>query len=63
MRKWDIALVEQNDQVVVHVADCREVRALAALGVPVATMLGCQGLPDDLPYASCLREAIIKRGA
>lgn len=58
-RAWDIALVEQGGEITVHVADCQEVRELAEQGVPVVTMIGCQELPHDLPFAVCLRTAIL----
>jgi hypothetical protein len=32
---------------VLHRADCPEVRAQAAAGDPVATLLGCASIPDD----------------
>jgi hypothetical protein len=60
MTDWDIALVEGPDgQVCVHLANCQEVRALADKGHPVATLIGCASLPEDLNFARCLRDAIV----
>ena len=54
----DIALTEGRDgSVTVHRADCPDVRTLAELGFPVATLLGIQNdIPDDLERHSCLEE-------
>jgi len=55
---YDLALAEDgNGKVVVHRADCPEVRALADAGEPVMTMFGCAKLPpDDVPRHSCLNQ-------
>ena len=38
-----------------HRADCRAVRALAAAGEPVLTLLSCEREPDDdIPRHDCL---------
>ena len=60
----DLALTEgRNGEAIAHRADCErparagtlQVRALAAAGQPVMTMLGCEKpLPDDVPRHSCL---------
>jgi hypothetical protein len=56
VKPYDIALTEeQPGKVMVHRADCPDARRQAAQGLPVATMLGCEGpLPKDLPKHSCL---------
>ena len=53
----DIALAEGSDgNVVVHRADCPDVRAQADRGDPVATLLGIQEMPDDIERHTCLKE-------
>ena len=54
----NVALAEGEDgQVVVHRADCPDVRAQAERGEMVATLLDIQNpLPDDLERHSCLTE-------
>lgn len=54
----DIALTEGRDgSVTVHRADCPDVRVLADLGFPVATLFGIQQQPpDDLERHSCMEE-------
>ena len=55
----DIALTEGGDDeiLVVHRADCPDVRKLADMGRPVVTMLGCTNPPPpELPRHSCLDE-------
>jgi hypothetical protein len=54
----DLALTEgRNGKAIAHRADCPEVRALAAAGQPVMTMLGCEKpLPADVPRHSCLEQ-------
>src|SRR5262245_23487227 len=50
----DIALVEKDGEIIVHRADCPEVRRLAAQGEPVATLFGCeQPLPPEYKWHSC----------
>jgi hypothetical protein len=55
MTEIDVALTpgEKEGELVVHRADCPDVRVLAALGVPVATLLGCERMPEG-PRHSCL---------
>ena len=52
----DLALTEgPNGKAIAHRADCPQVRALAAAGQPVMTMLGCEKpLPADVPRHACL---------
>lgn len=54
----DYALAPDADgDVVVHRADCLDVRVAAAQGVPVVTMFQCQGtLPPDLKKHTCLED-------
>lgn len=56
MKGWDIALVEDKEtgELEAHTANCPYVRALAEAGEPVATLLGCERLPDNLPHRECL---------
>lgn len=43
------------DLLVLHRADCPQVRAQAAKGEPVMTLYGCLGDPDkDMPRCKCL---------
>lgn len=54
---WDIALVpDAQGKLVVHQAACPTARAAAEAGVPVATLYGCEKLPDDVELAACLKE-------
>jgi hypothetical protein len=39
---------------ILHRATCPGVRMQAMLGEPVATMLGCESIPDDIDWHSCL---------
>jgi hypothetical protein len=52
----DYALAaDEQGKIIVHRADCPDVRAQAAAGDPVATFLGCERpLPDDLTRHDCL---------
>ena len=50
---YDIALTEGRFGVIAHVADCPQARMEAAMGYPVATLIGCKRLPE-LPFHSCL---------
>jgi hypothetical protein len=55
---YDIALTENKDGgLLVHRADCRQARTMAALGMMVCTMLGCEQLPNELefPRHDCLQ--------
>jgi hypothetical protein len=53
----DIALTQEDTgEITMHRADCRRARALAALGKPVATLLGCTTLPLDLTRCRCMTE-------
>ena len=53
----DIALTSVGNKVVVHTASCPEARMMAALGYPVATLLGCKEMPDQsLPRHSCMEK-------
>lgn len=53
---YDIALTEGRDgKVVVHRADCPGARLMADLGFPVATLFGCEQMPDELPLHDCLQ--------
>lgn len=46
---------DEYGTVIFHRADCPQVRALADRGVPVMTMLGCEGaFPEGSRYHSCL---------
>lgn len=54
---WDYSLEESTGVVRAHRPDCPQVRALAALGEPVATLLGCASrLPADIATHACLEE-------
>ena len=61
--KWphDIALASDRGQVMVHTADCPDVRAAAARGEPVCTLFGidtkkADKLPLNVKRHSCLDE-------
>ena len=56
--QMDLALTEgPTGGAIAHRADCPQVRALAAAGQPVMTMLGCEKpLPADVPRHSCLEQ-------
>ena len=50
---------ESGEHLVAHRADCPTVRRMAADGVFVATMLGCDGMPPaDVPRHDCLNADI-----
>ena len=57
-RAHDYALAEAGQGgVIAHTATCPTVRFQAAMGVPVATLFGCEGeLPDDIPRHDCLKD-------
>jgi hypothetical protein len=56
----DIAMVHDNStgEVMVHKADCPVARRMAEEGHPVMTMLGCQKVPDDYKWHSCLDRSL-----
>jgi hypothetical protein len=56
----DIAMSQNKDtgEILLHRADCPEVRQMAADGHPVMTMLGCRkgSWPDVCPWHSCITD-------
>lgn len=53
----DLALAAGPDgRPLLHAANCPAVRAQAARGEFVGTMLGCERLPDDIPRHTCLSD-------
>jgi hypothetical protein len=56
-KDYAVAPDERGD-LVLHRADCPDVRMMAAAGLPVMTMLGCEREPGaDLKRHVCLDEA------
>lgn len=54
---WDLAIAKGEDgEMMVHRANCPSVRAQAANGEPVMTMLGCRRLPSrrKVKWHECL---------
>jgi hypothetical protein len=52
-----IAASDDGQTLVLHRADCPDVRKMAADGKPVLTLYDCQRKPkDDIPRHSCLQE-------
>jgi hypothetical protein len=53
----DVAVAQENNELVWHRADCPYVRMLANRGEPVLTMLEItRPIPDDAKKHSCLEE-------
>ncbi len=60
---YDCAIEMTTGEIVAHTADCPAVRALAANGVEVATLLGCTTpLPAGTKLHACLagRDGIVE---
>jgi hypothetical protein len=54
MPSYDIALTEAGGVITLHDAYCPQARTMALLGYPVATLLGCERVPDDYPMHPCM---------
>lgn len=46
-----------------HTIHCPEVEIARAAGLPVATMMACQGLPENIELHTCLENAEVALSA
>lgn len=60
--EYDLALSEVGDTITLHHAFCPQVRALAMLGYPVATMFGCKEIPGEFAWHECLHQGLQDQG-
>ena len=54
MKEFNLAIVAEDEGLVLHQANCPDARQAAAYGKPVMTLLGCKTIPAGEKRHSCL---------